>query len=149
MGLSDKINADIKAAMLAREKEKLEALRAVKSAVLIAKTEKSATDEITEEDEIKLLKRLVKQRKESAITYKEAGREDLVEKEDFQAKIIEAYLPEQMGEKEVEAIVEQCIADTSAEGMKDMGRVMGIAVKKLAGKADNKMLSEIIKKKLS
>ncbi len=149
MGLSDKINADIKSAMLAREKEKLEALRAVKSAILIAKTEKSAIEEITEEDEIKLLKRLVKQRKESAITYKEAGREDLVEKEDFQAKIIEAYLPAQMGEKEVEAIVEQCIADTAAEGMKDMGKVMGIAVKKLAGKADNKMLSEIIKKKLS
>jgi len=149
MSLFDKINADIKSAMLAREKEKLEALRAVKSAVLLAKTEKSASAELTEEDEIKLLKRLVKQRKESATTYRDADRTDLAEKESFQANIIEAYLPEQMSEEEVEIMVKDIIVEINAEGMKDMGKVMGAAVKKLAGKADNKMLSEIIKKNLS
>jgi uncharacterized protein YqeY len=148
MSLTTTINADIKAAMLAKEKEKLEALRAIKSAILLANTEKNA-GEISEEDEIKLLKRLVKQRKESAATYSEAGRNDLAEKEEFQASLIETYLPEQLGEEEIEKIIDEIIAETNADSMKDMGRIMGMAVKKTAGKADNKILSEIIKKKLS
>ncbi len=148
MSLSNTINADIKAAMLAKEKEKLEALRAIKSAILLANTEKNAGD-LSEEDEIKLLKRLVKQRKESAATYTEAGRNDLAEKEEFQASLIETYLPEQLGEEEIEKIIDGIIAETNADSMKDMGKIMGMAVKKTAGKADNKVLSEIIKKKLS
>jgi uncharacterized protein YqeY len=148
MSLTTTINADIKAAMLAKEKEKLEALRAIKSAILIANTEKNA-GEISEEDEIQLLKRLVKQRKESAATYTEAGRNDLAEKEEFQASLIEKYLPEQLSEEEMQKIIDEIIAETHANSMKDMGKIMGIAVKKTAGKADNKALSEIIKKKLS
>ncbi len=148
MSLTTTINADIKAAMLAKEKEKLEALRAIKSAILIANTEKNA-GEISEEDEIQLLKRLVKQRKESAATYTEAGRNDLAEKEEFQASLIEKYLPEQLSEEEMQKIIDEIIAETHANSMKDMGKIMGMAVKKTAGKADNKALSEIIKKKLS
>ena len=148
MSLTTTINADIKAAMLAKEKEKLEALIAIKSAILIANTEKNA-GEISEEDEIQLLKRLVKQRKESAATYTEAGRNDLAEKEEFQASLIEKYLPEQLSEEEMQKIIDEIIAETHANSMKDMGKIMGIAVKKTAGKADNKALSEIIKKKLS
>jgi len=148
MSLTTTINADIKAAMLAKEKEKLEALRAIKSAILIANTEKNA-GEISEEDEIQLLKRLVKQRKESAATYTEAGRNDLAEKEESQASIIEKYLPKQLSEEEMQKIIDEIIAQTNADSMKDMGKIMGLAVKKTAGKADNKALSEIIKKKLS
>lgn len=148
MSLTTTINADIKAAMLAKEKEKLEALRAIKSAILIANTEKNA-GEISEEDGIQLLKRLVKQRKESAATYTEAGRNDLAEKEEFQASLIEKYLPEQLSEEEMQKIIDEIIAETHTNSMKDMGKIMGIAVKKTAGKADNKALSEIIKKKLS
>jgi uncharacterized protein len=148
MSLTTTINADIKAAMLAKEKEKLEALRAIKSAILIANTEKNA-GEISQEDEIQLLKRLVKQRKESAATYTEAGRNDLAEKEEFQASLIEKYLPEQLSEEDMQKIIDEIIAETHANSMKDMGKIMGMAVKKTAGKADNKALSEIIKKKLS
>ena len=148
MALEEKINADIKAAMLAKDKRKLEALRAVKSALLLLKTNGSGS-EISEEDEIALLQRLVKQRKESALLYKEQGREDLYEEEFFQQGVIEAYLPEQLSEEEITETLKQIIAETQASSMKDMGKVMGQAQKVFAGRADNKLVSTLVKQLLS
>ena len=148
MSLEEKINADIKASMLAKDKRKLEALRAVKSALLLLKTNGTGK-EITEEDEIALLQRLVKQRKESASLYKEQGREELYEEEFYQQGIIEAYLPEQLSEEEVTETLKQIIADTQATSMKDMGKVMGQAQKIFAGRADNKLVSTLVKQLLS
>ncbi len=149
MGLEITINDDIKAAMLAKDKRKLEALRAIKAALLLEKTGKDASSgEIPGEVEIKLLQRLVKQRKESAALYKEQSRTDLEEDEVYQASIISKYLPEQMSEEEVASIVSEIIKVTGASSMKDMGKVMGMASKKLAGKADNKSISQLVKKLL-
>ena len=149
MSLEQRINDDIKAAMLAREKQKLEALRAVKSAILLAKTQKGAGEEIEEEGEIKILKQLVKQRQDSAEMYKQQNRQDLYEEEKFQLDVINTYLPQMMSEEEIEATVKQIIADGGFAGMKDMGKVMGQATKVFAGKADNKKVSEIVKRLLS
>jgi len=149
MTLAEKINEDIKATMLAKDSKKLEALRAIKSGLLIIKTGKGAADEIPHDLEMGLLKKLVKQRKESAAIYREKGRSDLAEEEEFQASIIETYLPEQISGDELKGIVQNIIAETGAESMKDMGRVMGIASKKLAGQADNKEISMIVKELLS
>lgn len=149
MSLEQRINDDIKAAMLAREKEKLNALRAVKSAILLAKTQKGASEEMDEEGEIKILKQLVKQRQDSADMYKQQGRDDLYQEEKFQLDIISLYLPQMMSVEEVENIVKQIIADGGFAGMKDMGKVMGQATKAFAGKADNKMVSEVVKSLLS
>lgn len=148
MGLQDKINNDIKAAMLAREKEKLEALRAIKSALLLAGTEKGAGESISEENEIKLLQRLVKQRRESAEVYNAQGRKDLADVEIFQADIIQKYLPQQMSVEELTSEIKAIIAETGATSAKDLGKVMGLASKKLAGKADNKTVSEIARQLL-
>jgi hypothetical protein len=145
MSLEIKINDDIKAAMLARDAKKLEALRAVKAALLLEKTKEGATDSIGEADEIKILQKLVKQRKESADIYEQANRADLAEKERFDAAIIETYLPQQMSEEEVTTIIKSLIAQTGASSIKEMGKVMGMASKELAGKADNKMISVIVK----
>lgn len=144
MTLEEKINADIKAAMLAKEKDKLEALRAVKSAILLAKTEKG-NDAIAEEAEIKLLQKLVKQRKETAEIYKSQNRQDLADIELLQASIIEKYLPEQMDTAQLQQIIKDIIQQCGATSIKDMGKVMGLASKQLAGKADNKTISEIVK----
>lgn len=150
MSLEIQINNDIKQAMLNRDKKKLEALRAIKAGLLLEKTGKDVSSgEIPESVELKLLQRLVKQRKESAIIYREKDRIDMAEDEEFQASIIEVYLPEQMSEADIEAIVVSIIEETGATSMKDMGRVMGMSSKKLAGKADNKLISGIIKRKLS
>lgn len=149
MSLEQRINDDIKAAMLAREKQKLEALRAVKSAILLAKTQKGAGEEIEEEGEIKILKQLVKQRQDSAEMYKQQNRQDLYEEEKFQLDVINAYLPQMMSEEEIEATVKQIIADGGFAGMKDMGKVMGQATKAFAGKADNKMVSDVVKRLLA
>lgn len=149
MTLTEQINADIKAAMLAKEKEKLEALRAVKSALLLAATEKGAGGGVSEDDGLKALQKLVKQRKDAATIYKEQGRDDLAEPELFQATIIEAYLPAQMSEEEVKAILQEVIAKTGASGMGDMGKVMGQAMGKLQGKADGKLISSLVKELLS
>lgn len=149
MTLAEKINEDIKATMLAKDSKKLEALRAIKSGLLIIKTGKGAADEIPHDLEMGLLKKLVKQRKESAAIYREKGRTDLAEEEEFQASIIETYLPEQISGDELKGIVQNIIAETGAESMKDMGRVMGTASKKLAGQADNKEISMIVKDLLS
>jgi uncharacterized protein YqeY len=144
MSLEQKINEAIKAAMLAREKEKLEALRAIKSAVLLAKTEKAGAD-LDAETELKMLQKMVKQRRESAEIYTGQGRSDMAEAETFQAKIIEAYLPEQLSEDEVRAIVQQIIAETGANGPKEMGKVISAANQKLAGKADGKTIAAMVK----
>ncbi|HNZ42374.1 MAG TPA: GatB/YqeY domain-containing protein [Bacteroidales bacterium] len=144
MSLELKINEDIKQAMLAKNKDLLEALRAVKSALLLAKTEK-ADAVVNEEAEIKILQKLVKQRRETAEIYASQNRKDLADIENFQADVIQKYLPEQMGEEELTAIIKAIIAETGASSIKDMGRVMGAAAKKLAGKADNKTISEKVK----
>lgn len=149
MTLEERINEDIKAAMLAREKEKLNALRAIKSAILLAKTSKGAADTMSEEAEIKLLKQLVKQRQDSAAIYKEQNRDDLYQEEKAQLDVIAAYLPQMMSEEEIEATLKQIITDNGFAGMKDMGKVMGMATKAFAGKADNKTVSDIVKRLLA
>jgi uncharacterized protein len=147
MTLEDKINADIKTAMLAREKEKLEALRAVKSAVLLAKTEKPGT-EISQDTELKLLQKLVKQRKESAEIYMTQNRQDMADAELFQAGIIEQYLPKQLSPEEIRAELQKIISESGASSAKDMGKVMGLASQRLAGKADGKTISALVKEML-
>jgi uncharacterized protein YqeY len=150
MGLEILINDDIKKAMLARDQKKLEALRAIKAALLLEKTGAGhGAQEIPEEVEFKLLHKLVKQRKESAELYFEQKREDLAKEEEYQASIIEKYLPEQMSDDEITKIVDEIIQETGAASMKEMGKVMGMASKKLSGKADNKTVSTIVKNRLS
>jgi len=148
MGLEKAINENIKTAMLAKDKEKLEALRAVKAAILLAKTDKGSEGDISEDAEMGILKKLVKQRKDAADLFKSQGRNDLAEIEIFQLAVIEKYLPEQMSENEVRQHVQDIIQETGADSMKDMGRVMGMASKKLAGKTDNKLIASIVKEQL-
>jgi len=148
MSLEQRINEEIKIAMLAKEKEALNALRAIKSALLLLKTEKNAGD-ITEDVELKTLQKLVKQRKESAEMYKAQNREDLYNEEVFQMNIISKYLPEQMSEEEITAVIKRLIEQENITDIKGMGKLMGLASKELAGKAENKVLSEIIKRLLS
>lgn len=148
--LEQTINQDIKAAMLAKKKEELEALRAIKSALLLLKTSKEAVDGVVPESvEIATLQKLVKQRHESADIYIQQNRQDMADEELFQASIIERYLPQQLTREEIEAAVAEIVAEIGAQGMKDMGRVMGMASKKFAGSADNKVVSEIVKQVLS
>jgi hypothetical protein len=149
MSLLIQINEEIKNAMRAKDTLALESLRAVKSAILLAQTESGAKEELSSDEEIKLLQRLVKQRKDSANIYKEQGREDLAEPELLQAAIIEKFLPAQLSEAEVEAVVAKIIEDNNASGMASMGKVMGLASAELAGKADGKTISTIVKKLLS
>ncbi len=150
MSLEIIINNDIKQAMLARDKRKLTALRAIKAALLLEKTGSGVgAVEVPESIELKLLQKLVKQRKESAIIYKEQNRAELAEEEVYQAAIIENYLPEQITEEEITELIKNIITETGAATMKDMGKVMGMASKQLAGKADNKTVSSIVKKLLS
>lgn len=149
MSLELTINQDIKAAMKAKDKVALNALRAVKSAISLAKTEKGGQEQLSEDAEIKILQRLVKQRKEAAELYKNQGRDDLAADELFQLKIIQKYLPEQLDEASLRAEIEKIIAATGASSMKDMGKVMGIATKQFAGKADNKIISSIVREMLS
>jgi len=147
MELENRINADIKQAMIAKESHKLEALRAVKAALLLAKTSKEAAGaELPEEAGLKLLQKLIKQRQESAEIYKSNGRTDLAEQELFQAGIIENYLPKQLSEDEIRQGLIKIIQETGAGGVKDMGRVMGLASKEFAGKADNKIIAELVRK---
>ncbi len=149
MSLEQKINQDIKAAMIAKDSVRLRGLRAVKSAILLAKTEKAGVEELAEDMEIKVLQKLVKQRKESGEIYKEQGREDLYQIEFEEQQVIEEYLPKQMSREEIEAVVKTIIAESGASGMKDMGKVMGLANGQLAGKADGKTISEIVKSSLA
>ena len=144
-----KINDDIKAAMKAKEKEKLNALRAIKSAFLLAKTESGAKKELSDEEAIRIMQKLVKQRKDSAEIYKEQSRNELYDNEMNEAKYIEAYLPKQMSDEELTEKIKAIIEETGASSMKDMGKVMGKAMKELAGKADGKRISGKVKEILS
>lgn len=149
MSLEDKINQDIKDAMRAKEKEKLESLRAIKAALLLEKTQKGSADEISEDAEMKILQKLVKQRKDSAQIYKEQNRSELAEKELVEVSIIEKYLPEQMSDEELTDVIKGIIENVGAGSMADMGKVMGIASKQLAGKADGRAIADKVKSLLS
>ena len=149
MTLLSNLSEEIKNAMREKDSLKLESLRAIKSALILAQTASGADADLNEEASIKLLQRLVKQRKESALIYKEQGRNDLAEPEEAQAKIIASFLPEQLSEEEVIKVVSEVISQTGAEGIKDMGKVMGVTSKKLAGKAEGRLIADIVKKKLS
>ena len=149
MELEKLINDDIKATMLSRDSKKLEALRAIKAALLLEKTKEGTTGEIPGTIELKLLQKLVKQRKESAEIYKNADRNDLAENELFEASIIEKFLPQQLSEDKVKEIILRIITENGASTMKDMGKIMGIANKELSGQADNKLISTIVKELLS
>lgn len=148
MALEQEVMTKIKEAMKAKDKEKLASLRSIKNEILKAKTAKDAS-ELTEEDEQKLLQKLIKQREDSATLYKEQGRKDLAEPEESEAELIKEFLPEQLSEAEIEAHIDAIIKETSASSMKDMGKVMGTATKKMAGKADGKTISAIVKKRLN
>ncbi|HEY0055519.1 MAG TPA: GatB/YqeY domain-containing protein [Pedobacter sp.] len=147
--LEQEINQEIKAAMLAKNQVRLRGLRAIKAALLLAKTEKGASEDLTEEAETKVLQKLSKQRKESAEIYKSQNREDLYNIEIEELEVIESFLPKQLSAQEVEAELKQVIASSGASSIKDMGKVMGLANKHLAGKADGKLISEIVKQLLS
>lgn len=149
MGILANLTDEIKNAMRAKDSLKLEALRAIKSAVILEQTATSAGTELTEEQEIKLVQKLVKQRKDSAQIFRDQNRVDLAEPEEAQAEIISVFLPTQLSEDEITKIVQDIIAQTGAEGMKDMGKVMGMASKQMAGTADGKTISTIVKQLLS
>lgn len=149
MSLQTKVMEALKEAMKAKDTIALESLRAIKSAILLAKTEAGATEELSEADEMKLLQKLVKQRKDSATLYAQQGRNDLAEPELAQMAIIEKFLPKQLSEAEVEEAVKGFIAQVGATSPKDMGKVMGVATKALAGKTDSKLISDIVKRLLS
>lgn len=149
MSLEQKINDDIKKAMLARDSRSLEALRAIKSGLLMLKTEKGPINEIPESVELSLVQKLVRQRRDSAALYREKGRADLAEQEEFQASVIEAYLPAQMSDEELSSVLKAIIEQVGAKVVSDMGKVMGVASKQLAGKADNSKVAAIIRSLLS
>jgi uncharacterized protein len=148
MGIQEQVMEQMKAAMKSKDKIALESLRALKSAFLLANTSGSNAD-LNEADEIKIVQRLVKQRKDSAAIFEEQGRRDLSEPELAQIKILEQFLPVQMSEDELKKIIGEIVAQTNASSMKDMGKVMGMASKQLAGKADGKAISTIVKQLLS
>jgi len=149
MNLFDQISNDIKEAMKARDKVRLEALRNVKKYFLEAKTAPGAADELTDDVALKIIQKLVKQGKDSATLYTEQGRADLAEAELAQVAAIEVYLPKQMTEEELTAALQNIIAETGAAGPKDMGRVMGVATKQLAGRAEGRAISAKVKELLS
>ena len=148
MSLEQKLMTELKAAMKAKDKNALTSLRAIKSALLLAKTDGSGT-EMTEELEIKILQKLVKSRKDSLEIFEKQGREDLAVKERSEIEVISQFLPKQMDAAELETIIKGIVEQTGASGMKDMGKVMGMASKQLAGKADGKTISTIVKGLLS
>lgn len=149
MSLQENIDQDIKSAMLSKDSVRLRGLRAIKSALLLAKTEKGAQEILNEEAGLKVLQRLAKQRKESAEIYQAQNRPDLYQIEQEELQVIESFLPKQMDREAVSAIIKAIISSTGATNMKDMGKVMGIANKDLAGKADGKTISELVKELLS
>jgi uncharacterized protein len=149
MSLKQQIDTDIKNAMLARNKEELEALRSIKSLILLAETEKGIVAEVSSDVENKLLMKAAKQRKESADIFQQQGRKDLADKELVQLEVINRYLPKQLSEGEVESAVKKIIEQVGAKGPQDMGKVMGTATKSLAGQADGKVISELVKKLLA
>ncbi|NOU60094.1 GatB/YqeY domain-containing protein [Marinifilum caeruleilacunae] len=148
MSLLEQINADMKSAMKAKEKDKLQAIRSAKTAFTLEMT-KTGASEIEDAAAVKIIQKLVKQRKDAADTYKAGGREDLAEKELLEMSFLEVYLPAQMSDEELTAAVQKIIEDTGASSMKEMGKVMGIASKQLAGKADGKAVADKVKALLS
>lgn len=149
MSLKQQIDGDIKQAMLQKRKEELTALRSIKSAILLAETEKGAGEGLESDAEMKLLAKQAKQRKDSADIYTKEGREDLASKELFELEVINRYLPKQLSDEEIEQVVKNIIDKVGASGPQDMGKVMGSATKEMSGKADGKKISEIVKRLLS
>lgn len=149
MSLKQQIDADIKKAMLAKEKDELRALRGIKSMILLAETEKGGADELSKEAELKLLTKAAKQRKDSAEVYQQQGREDLASVELTELEIISRYMPKQLSSQELDQEIKAIISKTGAKGPQDMGKVMGIASKELAGKADGKQIADKVKQHLS
>jgi uncharacterized protein YqeY len=149
MALKQQIDADIKKAMLAKNKEELEALRSIKSLILLAETEKGISEELSSEAEKKLLMKASKQRKESADIFQQQNRKDLADRELLQLDVINRYLPKQLSEEEIKSALRSVIVEAGAKGPQDMGKVMALATKKLAGQADGKVISELVKKLLS
>lgn len=147
--VSSTIDQEIKQAMLAKSQARLRGLRAIKAALLVAKTEKGSSEDITEEAELKILQRLVKQRKESSDIYKQQGREDLSLIEEEEIEVIMGFMPKQLDRAELELIVAELIKKSGATSPKEMGKVMGLANKELAGKADGKLIAELIKAQLA
>lgn len=147
MNLTEKINNDIKAAMIARDKEKLEAIRAIKAASLLEQTSGKGVD-LSPEDELKMLQKLVKQRRDAADIYKTQKRDDLYQQEMFQLSVIQQYLPAQMTEDELVAALKAIITETGAMGMKEMGKVMALANQRFAGKAESKTIADKVKQLL-
>ncbi len=148
MNLEAKINNDLKEAMKAKDEKGLRGIRAIKSAILLHKTSGAAV-EVTDEDEIKILQKLVKQRKESLTIFEQNNRAELAQTEREEIEVIERYLPKQLGEAEIEAVVKQIIAETGATNMKEMGKVIGAANKQLAGQAEGAVISGVVKRLLS
>lgn len=149
MSLFDQINNDIKDAMKAREKERLEALRGIKKVMLEAKSAEGAGGELSDQDSLKIIAKLAKQGTDSASIYKEQGRIDLYQQEIFQVQVFESYLPQKLSADELDAAVKEIIAEVGATSIKDMGKVMGVASKKLAGLAEGKDISDKVKALLS
>ena len=149
MSLKLQIDSDIKKAMLAKNKEELEALRGIKSLILLAETEKGVATEISSDTENKLLMKAAKQRKEAADIFQQQARKDLAEKELAQLEVISRYLPKQLSEEQISVAVKEVIAEVGAKGPQDMGKVMGVVTKKLAGQADGKLISDLVKKLLT
>ena len=147
--LSNTIDQEIKKAMLAKDQAQLRGLRAIKAALLLAKTEKGPAEEITEEAEVKIIQKLIKQRRESSDIYKTQDRADLAQVEDEEIEVISQFLPKQMDSAEVEAVIARIVSQTGASSVKDMGKVMGLANKELAGKADGKLIAEVVKAQLA
>ena len=149
MSLKQQIEVDIKQAMRAKEQDHLRALRSIKSMISLAETEKGAEGELSEEAELKLLTKAAKQRKESIEVFEQQGRQDLAAKEQAELEVINRYLPQPLSEEELRAAVEKVVQETGASGMQDMGKVMGKATTNLAGKADGKTISTVVKQVLS
>ena len=149
MGLEQKVMADLKTAMLAKDEGALRGLRAIKAAIIIAKTSEGAGGELKEEDETKLLQKLVKQRKDSLAIYQEQKRPDLAKKEEEEIAVIERFLPQQLDSGALKAALEKIIAETGAASPADIGKVMGVASKQLAGQADGKTISAVAKELLA
>jgi uncharacterized protein YqeY len=149
MNLEQRIMADLKTAMLAKDEKALRSLRAIKAAILLAKTSEGAGGDLKEEDEIKLLQKLVKQRRDSLEIFTQQNRTDLASKEQEEIEIIEKFLPKQLSGEELKAIIATIIAETGASSPADMGKVMGAATKQLAGKADGKAISALVKELLA
>jgi uncharacterized protein YqeY len=145
MALEETINNDLKAAMMAKDAAAMRALRAVKAALLLAKTEKGGTGEVTAEKEVQILTKLVKQRRESIDIFEKQNREDLATTEKEEVAVIEKYMPSMMSDEEITAVIQKAITTTGATTQREMGKVMGAVSKELAGKADNKKVSEIVK----